>query len=114
MPKYVIERQTPDAGQMSREELQAISQRLTRVLHKMGPHIQWVSSIVADDTIYCTYIAGSEALLRQRAQAPASRSTTSPSFMPLSTRRRRKRRRLQKVRRTKVIREVARGEVRIC
>lgn len=69
MPKYVIERQIPDAGRLSREELQAISQQLARVLHKMGPQIQWGSGIVADDTIYCTYIADREALLRQHTRA---------------------------------------------
>lgn len=69
MPKYVVEGRVPDAGRLSAGELQSMSRRSVRVLQKMGPQIQWVSSIVADDTIYCTYIADSEALVRDHARA---------------------------------------------
>ena len=69
MPKYLIERQVPDAGSLSREALQSMAQQSVYVLRKLGPQIQWVSSIIAADTIYCTYIADSEALLREHARA---------------------------------------------
>jgi len=69
MPKFVVERSIPDAGRLSPEELQSLSRRLVRALSKMGPHIQWLSSLIADDTIYCTYIADSESLLRQHGRA---------------------------------------------
>lgn len=68
MPKYVIERTVSGAGGLSAKELQSISQQSVRALQKMGPQIQWVSSIVADDTIYCTYIADSEGLVRDHAR----------------------------------------------
>ena len=40
MPKFVIEREIPGAGKLSRQELQSISQKSCDVLRKMGPQIQ--------------------------------------------------------------------------
>lgn len=57
MPKYVIERNLPGAGDLTAEELTAISQKSCGVLMEMGPQIQWVESYVTDDKIYCIYIA---------------------------------------------------------
>ena len=68
MPKYVIEREIPGAGDLSAEELQGISQTSCNVLNDMGPQIQWVQSQVTDDQIYCTYIAPNEDMIRQHAE----------------------------------------------
>ena len=67
MPKYVIEREIPGAGQLSAEELSGISQKSCGVLSDLGPQIQWVESYVTDDKIYCVYIAANEALVREHA-----------------------------------------------
>ena len=57
MPRYVIERDIPGAGKLSAGELQGISQKSCGVLTKLGPQIQWVTSYVTGDKIYCVYIA---------------------------------------------------------
>jgi hypothetical protein len=67
MPKYVIERQIPGAGNLSGDQLKAISQTSCGVLRKLGPEIQWVHSYVTGDKIYCIYIAPSEQLVREHA-----------------------------------------------
>ncbi|AYW44299.1 MULTISPECIES: DUF4242 domain-containing protein [Pseudomonas aeruginosa group] len=67
MPKYVIERNIPGAGNLTPQELQAISQKSCAVLGAMGPQIQWLHSYVTDDKIYCLYIADSEAQVREHA-----------------------------------------------
>lgn len=67
MPKYVIEREIPDAGKLSGDALQAISQKSCGVLKDMGPQIQWVQSYVTDDKIYCVYIAPNEDMVREHA-----------------------------------------------
>lgn len=67
MPKYVIEREFPEAGKLSGEALQAISQKSCGVLCNLGPQIQWVQSYVTDDKIYCVYIAPNEELVREHA-----------------------------------------------
>jgi hypothetical protein len=68
MPKFVIEREIPGAGKLSKQDLQAISQKSCDVLREMGPQIQWVQSFVADNKIYCVYIAPNEAAVREHAQ----------------------------------------------
>ncbi len=76
MPKYVIEREIPDVGKLSHEQLQAISQKSCAVLSNLGPQIQWVESYVTDDRIYCIYIAPSAELIREHARQggfPANR-----------------------------------------
>jgi len=67
MPKYVIEREIPGAGNLSDEQLKAISQTSCGVLNKMGPQIQWVNSYVTTDKIYCVYIAPNEEMVREHA-----------------------------------------------
>jgi Protein of unknown function (DUF4242) len=67
MPKFVIEREIPGAGNLTAQQLQAISQKSCTVLHDLGPSIQWVHSYVTDDKIYCIYIAPDEALVRKHA-----------------------------------------------
>ncbi len=76
MPKYVIEREIPGAGQLSAQELQAISQKSCGVLNQMGPRIQWLQSYVTDDKLYCVYIAPNEEMVREHARQggfPANR-----------------------------------------
>lgn len=78
MPKFLIERNVPNAGDMSAEDLQNISQTSCSVLHEMGPQIQWLQSFVAGDKIYCVYIAPDEAAIREHAEKggfPANRVT---------------------------------------
>ncbi len=76
MPKYLIEREIPGAGELSSEELQAISQKSCSVLRGMGPEIQWVQSYVTGDKIYCVYISPNEDLISEHAKQggfPANR-----------------------------------------
>lgn len=67
MPKFIIEREIPGAGNLTQEELQAISQKSCGVLDKMGTQIQWIESYVTDDKIYCVYNAANEQLVQQHA-----------------------------------------------
>jgi len=76
MPKYVIEREIPNAGKLSSQELHSISQKSCGVLQNLGPQIQWVQSYVTDDKIYCVYIAPNEKMVREHANQggfPANR-----------------------------------------
>ena len=67
MPKYVIERDIPGAGEFTDLALQAISQTSCSVLKDLGPQIQWVQSYVTGDKIYCVYIAPDEEMIREHA-----------------------------------------------
>lgn len=88
MPKFVIERDIPEAGKLSPEQLQAISQKSCGVLQEMGPRIQWVHSYVTDDKIYCVYIAPNEDMVREHAQQggfPANRISQVHSVIDPTT-----------------------------
>jgi hypothetical protein len=76
MPKYVIERDIPNAGSLTQDQISAISQKSCSVLKNLGPQIQWLESYVTQDKIYCVYIAPNEAMVREHAQQggfPANR-----------------------------------------
>lgn len=68
MPKYVIEREIPNAGKLTADQLKGISQTSCGVLNKLGPQIQWLQSYVTGDKIYCVYIAPNEELVREHAK----------------------------------------------
>ncbi|WP_300566453.1 DUF4242 domain-containing protein [Flavobacterium sp.] len=68
MPKYVIEREIPDVGKSTSEQLKSISQTSCGVLGKMGSEIQWLQSYVTGDKIYCVYIAPNEEMVREHAR----------------------------------------------
>ena len=68
MPKYVIERDIPKIGDVTPEQVIAISQKSCSVLQNLGPTIQWLHSYVTQDKIYCVYIAPNEEMIRDHAR----------------------------------------------
>lgn len=76
MPKYLIERDIPGAGQLAEEQLQAVSLKSCGVLADLGTRIQWLHSYLTNDKLYCVYIAANEQLVREHAERggfPANR-----------------------------------------
>jgi hypothetical protein len=67
MPKFLIQRDIPQAGQLSTDELRALSRRSNEVLERLGPEIQWVETYVTGDRMTCVYIAPDAALVRRHA-----------------------------------------------
>ncbi|WP_162128071.1 DUF4242 domain-containing protein [Flavobacterium phycosphaerae] len=68
MPKYIIEREIPGAGDLTPEQLKGISQTSCGVLTNMGPQIQWVESFVTGNKVYCVYIAPDEKMILEHAR----------------------------------------------
>jgi hypothetical protein len=68
MPKYIIERNIPQAGNFSPEMLRGISRKSKEILSELGTDIQWIHSYVAGDKIYCIFIAPSEELIVKHAE----------------------------------------------
>ncbi len=76
MPKFVIERDVPGAGNLTDAQLRELSQKSVSVLRPMGPEIQWLHSYVTGDKVYCVYLAPDEAMIREHAKRvgiPANR-----------------------------------------
>ena len=68
MPRYLIEREIPNAAALSAAELQTIARRSCAVLQQLGPSIQWVQSFVSEDKITCIYIAPNAEVIREHAR----------------------------------------------
>ena len=68
MKTYLIERDIPDAGKLTPEQLKSISQKSCSVLKDMGPQIEWIQSYVTGNKIYCVYKAENEDLIREHAK----------------------------------------------
>ncbi len=78
MKTYMIEREIPRVGALKREELRQAAATSNRVLAQLGPEIQWQSSYVTADKMFCVYLAEDEAIIRRHADLsgfPAARIT---------------------------------------
>ena len=68
MPKYIIERTIPGAGQMSAEDLRGIATQSNKVLRDLGPDVQWEQSYVVNDKIFCVYNATGPEIIHEHAR----------------------------------------------
>jgi hypothetical protein len=68
MPRYLIERELPGAGKLSREDLRGISKKWYDILCETNPRIQWVQSYVTGDRITSIYIAPDAESVRRQAE----------------------------------------------
>jgi hypothetical protein len=78
MKRYVIERDLPGVGRMSRDQLRDAAATSNGALEKLSGKAQWVESFVVDDKTFCIYLADSEASVREHAQLsgfPANKIT---------------------------------------
>jgi hypothetical protein len=88
MPKYVIERELPGAGSLSAEEIQGMAAKSNHVIGELGPEINWLTSYVTDDKIYCVYVAPDEDILLEHARCgafPANRISKVSTIIDPST-----------------------------
>ena len=68
MPKFLVEREIPDAAALSPRDFRDIARRSVDVLRILGPTIQWVQSFVTEDQITCVYIAPNAEMVREHAR----------------------------------------------
>ena len=88
MPKFVIEREIPGAGNLSEAELREVSIKSVGVLKELGPEIKWLHSYVTGDKVYCVYLAPDETLIREHAKRvgiPANRVSAVRRLIDPST-----------------------------
>ena len=76
MPKFVVEREIPGAGNLTDAQLREVSQKSVQVLKGLGPEIQWLHSYITGDKVYCVYLAADKAIIQEHARRvgiPANR-----------------------------------------
>ena len=88
MPKYVIERELPGAGELTTDQLRAVAQKSNGIISSMAGRVQWVQSYVVDDKIYCVYNADSPKAIEEHAKCggfPANRISRVRSIIDPTT-----------------------------
>lgn len=68
MPKFLIERDVPGAGELSQAALADLSRKSRCALEHMGPEYHWLHSYVAGDKFFCIHVAPSEQAIREHSR----------------------------------------------
>ena len=68
MKTYLIEREIPNAGNLTPAQLKDIAVKSCEALQNLGPQIEWIHSYVTGDKIFCVYKAENEDLIRQHGK----------------------------------------------
>lgn len=68
MKKFIIERNLPGAGNLTPDELEAISRTSVAVITVLGKPYHWIQSFVTEDKIYCIHEAENEEDIRDHAR----------------------------------------------
>jgi hypothetical protein len=88
LPRFIVERDLPGAGELSQEELADVARKSCAVLDQLGASIRWMHSYVTNDRFYCIYSATDEELIRCHAELggfPATRIAKIASIIDPST-----------------------------
>lgn len=78
LKRYVIEREIPGVGKMSREQLKQTAMTSCEAAAKLYGKIQWEHSYIASDKTFCIYLADGEASILEHARLagfPANKIT---------------------------------------
>jgi hypothetical protein len=81
MKRYLIERDIPSVGSLSREQLKGLAVTSNDALVKLSGKVQWVHSYIAADRSFCAYLAESEVLVREHSRLagfPITRAMKCP------------------------------------
>ena len=68
MKKFVIERELPGAGQLTKAQLYEIVVNSCAAIDKLDVQYHWIQSYVVGDRLYCVHIAPDEATVRLHAK----------------------------------------------
>lgn len=84
MKRYVIEREIPGVGGLSRDQLKGVATTSNAALAKLAGKAQWLQSYVVDNKTFCIYLAENEAALHEHARLsgfPATKVTEVKSVV---------------------------------
>jgi hypothetical protein len=68
LKRYVIERDIPNIGASSEQDLSGAAATSNSALAKLAPRVQWEHSYVAGDKTFCIYLAEDEQAIREHAE----------------------------------------------
>ena len=65
MKRFMIERDIPAIGAAEPEEMRAVARRSVELAKQFQPNIKWVESYIAENKMYCVYLAKDAAILQE-------------------------------------------------
>jgi hypothetical protein len=68
MKKFIVQRKLPGAGNLTPEEVKAISKASNDTISAFGKSYAWIQSYVTEDKIYCIHVAESEVDIREHGR----------------------------------------------
>jgi hypothetical protein len=68
MKRFLIERKLPGAGNMTAEELKAVSKISVTTITVLDKPYKWIESFVTEDKIYCIHEAENEDDIREHGE----------------------------------------------
>jgi len=68
LKRYVTERDIPNIGGASEQELSDAAGTSNSALAKLAPRLQWEHSYVAGDKTFCVFLAEDEDVIREHAE----------------------------------------------
>jgi Nickel responsive protein SCO4226-like len=68
LKRYVIERDIPNIGASSEQDLSGAAATSNSALAQLAPRVQWEHSYVAGDKTFCIYLAENEEVIREHAK----------------------------------------------
>jgi hypothetical protein len=81
MKRYLIERDIPNVGSLSRAQFKDLAATSNGAIVKLAGKVQWVQSFIAADKTFCIYLAESEDVVREHSRLagfPITRVTEVP------------------------------------
>lgn len=76
MKKFMVWRAVPGIGKLDLQQLRQRSEISNQAVARLAPHVQWLNTYVADDGIYCVYLARHEQEIHRHGEligVPADR-----------------------------------------
>jgi hypothetical protein len=68
LKRYVIEREIPNIGASSEQDLSGAAGTSNTALAQLAPRVQWEQSYVTADKTFCVFLAVDEDAIREHAQ----------------------------------------------
>jgi hypothetical protein len=68
MKRYLIERDIPNVGSLSRAQFKELAATSNAAIVKLSGKLQWVQSFIAADKTFCIYLAESEDVVREHSR----------------------------------------------
>ena len=76
LKRFVIERDIPNVGASTDEDLSGAAAASNSAVAKLAPRVQWEKSYVAADKTFCIYLAEDEDDIRKHAELSGFPATT--------------------------------------